>query len=75
MLDAWTPATKIVFLCSPNNPTGNLLDATAVLRVIEGLAGRALGLGPLELIDLGLQLAATLANEDAQHGDGIVELA
>ena len=42
VLDAWTPATKIVFLCSPNNPTGNLLDATAVLRVIEGLAGRAL---------------------------------
>ncbi len=26
VLDAWTPAAKIVFLCSPNNPTGNLLD-------------------------------------------------
>ena len=33
---------KIVFLCSPNNPTGNLLDEAAMLRVCEGLAGRAL---------------------------------
>lgn len=33
---------KIVFLCSPNNPTGNLLDEAAMLRVCEKLAGRAL---------------------------------
>ena len=33
---------KIVFLCSPNNPTGNLLDAKAVLRVAQGLTARAL---------------------------------
>jgi histidinol-phosphate aminotransferase len=33
---------KIVFLCSPNNPTGNLLDEEAMLRVCSGLAGTAL---------------------------------
>jgi histidinol-phosphate aminotransferase len=33
---------RIVFLCSPNNPTGNLLDEGAMLRVCEALAGRAL---------------------------------
>ncbi len=33
---------KIVFLCSPNNPTGNLLDETAVLAVCRALAGKAL---------------------------------
>jgi histidinol-phosphate aminotransferase len=33
---------KIVFLCSPNNPTGNLLDETALLRVCRELGGRAL---------------------------------
>jgi histidinol-phosphate aminotransferase len=33
---------KIVFLCSPNNPTGNLLDETALLEVCRALAGRAL---------------------------------
>jgi histidinol-phosphate aminotransferase len=33
---------KIVFLCSPNNPTGNLLDETAVLRVCHELSGQSL---------------------------------
>jgi len=33
---------KIVFLCSPNNPTGNLLDEDAMLAVCRELAGRAL---------------------------------
>jgi histidinol-phosphate aminotransferase len=33
---------RIVFLCSPNNPTGNLLDETAMLRVCRELEGRAL---------------------------------
>lgn len=33
---------KVVFLCSPNNPTGNLLSEQAILAVADGLAGRAL---------------------------------
>jgi len=33
---------KIVFLCSPNNPTGNLLDEVAMLRICTQLAGKAL---------------------------------
>ena len=33
---------KIVFLCSPNNPTGNLLDENAMLRVCRELAKQAL---------------------------------
>ena len=33
---------KLLFLCSPNNPTGNLLDEEAILAVADGLAGRAL---------------------------------
>jgi histidinol-phosphate aminotransferase len=33
---------KIVFLCSPNNPTGNLLDAAGVLHVCRELTDRAL---------------------------------
>jgi len=33
---------RIVFLCSPNNPTGNLLDEAALLEVCRSLAERAL---------------------------------
>jgi histidinol-phosphate aminotransferase len=36
-----TPSVKLVFLCSPNNPTGNLLDRAAVLRIVRSLAGKA----------------------------------
>lgn len=32
---------KIVFLCSPNNPTGQLLDRDDVLRIVTTLATRA----------------------------------
>ena len=31
--------TKILFLCSPNNPTGNLLDRSLVLELLEGFPG------------------------------------
>ena len=41
VLRAVTPEVKIVFLCSPNNPTGNLLDRAALLRIVRALAGKA----------------------------------
>lgn len=41
VLKAATPDVKLVFLCSPNNPTGGLLDRAAVLSLVKSLAGRA----------------------------------
>ncbi len=39
---ATAPApAKLVFLCSPNNPTGQLLDRDAVLKIVTTLATRA----------------------------------
>jgi histidinol-phosphate aminotransferase len=35
-------AVKLVFLCSPNNPTGNLLASEEILALAAGLEGRAL---------------------------------
>lgn len=31
--------TKLIFLCSPNNPTANLLDKTEILKLIKGFSG------------------------------------
>ena len=42
VLERSTRETKLVFLCSPNNPTGNLLDEQAMLRIARALAGRAI---------------------------------
>ncbi len=42
VLRSVTPATRLVFVCSPNNPTGGLVSRADVLRLAAGLAGRAL---------------------------------
>jgi histidinol-phosphate aminotransferase len=39
---AVTPATKLIFLCSPNNPTGGVLPRAQVLDFVQHMAGRAL---------------------------------
>ncbi|MEJ2513955.1 MAG: histidinol-phosphate transaminase [Gammaproteobacteria bacterium] len=39
---ARSEAVKLVFLCSPNNPTGSLVPARTVSRLCEALADRAL---------------------------------
>jgi len=41
LLAAAGPEVKLVFLCSPNNPTGRSLDRAAVLAVVQALAARA----------------------------------
>ena len=39
VLDATDANTKAVFLCSPNNPTANLLNRKEILKIVEGFAG------------------------------------
>ena len=33
LLDAWTPAVKVVFVCSPNNPTGQVAPPQQISRL------------------------------------------
>ncbi|MDR2810606.1 MAG: histidinol-phosphate transaminase [Tannerellaceae bacterium] len=39
VLDAVDAYTKVVYLCSPNNPTGNLLDRGEIYRIIKYFPG------------------------------------
>jgi histidinol-phosphate aminotransferase len=41
LLERCTPNVKLVFLCSPNNPTGNVLDEQTIVRIAGKLAGKA----------------------------------
>lgn len=40
ILREWLPPNKLVFVCSPNNPTGNRVPDAEVNRLCAGLAGR-----------------------------------
>jgi histidinol-phosphate aminotransferase len=42
LLAAWRPHMKIVYLCSPNNPTGNAFGLEALEAVCSALDGRAI---------------------------------
>ena len=41
VLDHCERDVKLVFLCSPNNPTGNLLSADSIIALARALEGRA----------------------------------
>jgi histidinol-phosphate aminotransferase len=42
LLAAWQPDIKLVYLCSPNNPTANLLAAASLEQICMGLDGKAI---------------------------------
>ncbi len=42
ILAAWHPHIKLVYLCSPNNPTANLLDEAALEYICKALDGKAI---------------------------------
>ena len=39
VLDEQDEQTKILFICSPNNPTGNDIELSKILRLVEGFRG------------------------------------
>ena len=39
LLRATDRHTKLIFLCSPNNPTGNSLDSNQIIKTIENFSG------------------------------------
>ena len=39
ILAAVTEYTKLIFICSPNNPTGNVIHATSIIEILENFNG------------------------------------
>jgi histidinol-phosphate aminotransferase len=42
LVAAWNSSCKIIMLCRPNNPTGNLLDLESVSRICNAFTGKAI---------------------------------
>lgn len=42
VIETWDPRVKVIFLCSPNNPTGNLLSTSDILSLCKILEGKAI---------------------------------
>lgn len=42
ILEVWQDSIKLVFLCSPNNPTGNLLAVRDILSLCKKLDGKSI---------------------------------
>ena len=42
LLATWRESVKLIFLCSPNNPTGNCMPIGEVAEICEALAGKAM---------------------------------
>jgi len=42
IVDGWREGTRLVFVCSPNNPTGNRVPADRLSELAAGIAGRGL---------------------------------
>lgn len=42
LLEAVTPKTKLIFLCSPNNPTGNLIPIDQIISICEAVSQTAM---------------------------------
>jgi histidinol-phosphate aminotransferase len=42
VLAAWQPHIKLVYLCSPNNPTANLMSEAALWQICSELDGKAI---------------------------------
>jgi histidinol-phosphate aminotransferase len=70
IVERWRPGTKILFFCSPNNPTGNLLDSQAILRLCSQLAGQALVVIDEAYVEF--SAAASLSAALVSHGNLVV---
>ncbi|HSG51086.1 MAG TPA: histidinol-phosphate transaminase [Rheinheimera sp.] len=63
-------APKLVFICSPNNPTGDLIPRQQIIAVLEHFAGKALVVVDEAYIEFAPE--ATLVNELANYPNLVI---
>lgn len=64
LLNSVTANTKLVFICTPNNPTGNLIPMDDILKIVKALQGKAMVIVDEAYIEFSHGIsAATLINE------------
>lgn len=64
LLNSVTENTKLVFICTPNNPTGNLIPMDDIINIIKALQGKAMVVVDEAYIEFAQGVsAATLINE------------
>ena len=74
LLAAWRPHVKLIYLCSPNNPTANLLDAQAVESVCAALDGKAIVVAILRTLSKAYALAGARLGALIAHPE-LIEIA
>lgn len=67
LLAAVTPAVRVVFVCSPNNPTGALVPRAGIERLAKALAGRAVLVVDEAYIEFAGQGSATSLVQQYDH--------
>ncbi|MDZ7608248.1 MAG: aminotransferase class I/II-fold pyridoxal phosphate-dependent enzyme [Cyclobacteriaceae bacterium] len=68
VLYALEPGVKIVFLCSPNNPTGNSIDKDDIIKIVKKVQG-------LVVVDeayIDFSLNASLIQEISTYGNLVI---
>ncbi len=64
VLKSVSPNTKLVFICTPNNPTGNLIPFADILEIVKALQGKAMVVVDEAYMEFAKgQSAATLVND------------
>lgn len=64
VLKTMQPAIKLIFLCSPNNPTGNILNREAILWLCQQVLGKALVIVDEAYIEFSLTESLTAELKD-----------
>ncbi len=71
IVERWQPDTKLLFFCSPNNPTGNLLDSAVIERLVDRLQRQAIVVVDEAYVEFsGVESFASLL----EHHDNLVVL-